>query len=210
MTDTTDVNGLTAVNDEEIVTTEITLEQCENMMSGMLEVISVRLQCCNQKNVATYLNSIWQHKKYVEMLTLIRVLVCHYKNGQTELSECFEQMADLVNSMVCELGLRNDPDYLVYSLEGALAYIPLCFRDDKLSNSDEITGLLHNNLKNALQQRNYYKMYGMLISFQTLFQSPDKTVIYDIYYEHLVALCPSLDDEPGSGGDETSDEATKD
>ena len=199
--DSNDSNEEEATIDEITAeTTEMTLEQCQDMASGMLDVIFIRLQCANESILKSHLATLWKHKKYVQFLTLTRVLNCHFKTSHSLLSECFEQLSDLVNSIVDELGLRNDPDYLYYSLEGALGYINYCFRDDKLTNSHEVTGMLYKQFMESLEQRNYYKMYGMLLSFQTLFQYPDKTVVYDIIYEHLILLCPELEDGDDESG----------
>ena len=178
--------------------TEMALEQCQAMIEGMLNVLTIRLDSANERRVGTFLSMYWQCERYVQMLTLTRVLQCHYKPSHPLISEALEQISELLVSIVEELGLRNDPDYLVYSLEGALEYIQLCFRDDKLTNSNEVTTSLCKHFTKALKDRDYYRMYGMLLSFQTLFQQPEKSVVYDIIYEHLVALCPELEDDDES------------
>lgn len=185
--------------------TEMSLEQCKDVASGMLSVLDIRLQSANESKARSHITMLWKHEKYVQLLTLMRVLQCHYKSGHPLISECFEQISELVNSIVEELGLRNDHDYMYHSLEGALSYITLCFRDNNLANSEETTNILYNQFIESWGSRNYYKMFGMLLSFQTLFQDPEKNIVYDIIYEHLVTLCPGLEEDDESESSENSE-----
>jgi len=176
-------------------TEEMSLDQCKDMTYGMMQILSVRLVHANESNIDMTIQKLWRNERYVELLSFARVLSCHFKKPDSQLSDLFEQMAGLIDPIVDELGLRNDPDYLIYSLEGALEYILCCFNDGKLSNSQDVNSMLYNHMLAALDERNFYKMYGMLLSFQTLLQKPEKDIVYDIIHEHLVALCPGLEEE---------------
>jgi hypothetical protein len=141
----------------------------------------------------TQLQYLFKDGFYIELLGLLRTLVAHYATIDPELSSSFEQIAQTLDPVVVKVRDQFTHDEFLYkSLTGVLYYFKCCFRDNKLHNSDEVNETLYDNFSNALNSKSYFRMYGMLLGCQEQFQQPDKSLIFDIIYEHLITLCPVL------------------
>jgi len=172
---------------------EMTLDQSLELIQGMLSIMSIRLKSASEVPIVTTLQNYFYNHRYTELLAFSRILQCHFDTVDATLSDAFSQMTDLLDPMVVEMGLKESPDFLDHSLRGVLMYFKWCFKDNKLSNSQDINDSLYDTFMNALREGKYYKLYGMLLTCQELFQQPDKNVVFDIIHEHIVSLCPDLD-----------------
>lgn len=173
---------------------EMTIEQSLELVQGVLAILAIRMKSTSEMLIMTAVHNYFSNGKLTEMLAFSRVLQCHFEKKDSTLSDAFSQLTELLDPLVMDLDLKERSDYLVDSLRGVLIYFKLCFSDNKVTSSQEVNDALYDSFMNALSQGKYYRLYGMLLTCQELFQQPDKNMVFDIIHEHIVSLCPNLDD----------------
>jgi hypothetical protein len=170
---------------------EMSAKESLEVISGILSIISMRLQSDLQTK-----NEIWNlynNAQYVELIAFMRILKQHYIKSDAGLSTSFDQIIETLDPLVIKERVSLDSDtFLQRSLNGVFGYFKCCFRDNKLNNSDETSDRLYREFVDGLFEKNYFKLYGMLLGCQEQFQQPDKSLIFDIMYEHIIGLCPEL------------------
>lgn len=181
-------------NSDEYMSTSQSLE----MIGGILAILSMRLKSDNSLKTENELNDLFRNHRYVELLAFLRVLHCHYKASNEELlSESCDQIVQILDPVVTDKQLRERSDFLESSLSGVLRFFKCCFNDknlvDRQSTNEGGNELLYTHFMTSLRDSEFFRMYGMLLGCQDQFQEPDKSLVFDIIHEHIIALCPSLD-----------------
>lgn len=170
-----------------------TLDETLDMINGELDILSIRFAASGDEHIDTALQNYFSNQQYVQMASFITTLLCYYQHSDTNVKEVLAQLGDMLNYTINGLGLRSDPNYNDKCLRGVLSYFKWCFKDNKLTNSREMQDKIYQHFTGALNDKNYHKMYGMLIACQELYQQPEKSNVYDIVFDHIVALCPDLE-----------------